>query len=57
MLAKIDLTFIPSKARLYSGSIEIFCRRHRHQLEVGLKTLISPQWSTRSLSDLQTWKL
>ena len=44
---------IPSEARLYPGSIEIFRRRRRRrrQPEVGLKTSISQQWSTGSLSD------
>ena len=47
---------ILSEARLYSGPIEIFRRRHR-QPEVGLKTPISPQCSKGSLLDLQVWKL
>ena len=34
---------IPSEARLYPGSIEIFRRRRRRQPEVGLKTSISQQ--------------
>ena len=46
---------VPSEARLYPGSIEIF--RRRRQPEVGLKTSISQQWSTGSLSDWQAWKL
>ena len=44
---------IPSVARLYPGSIEIFRRRRRRQPEVGLKTLISQEWFTVSLSDWQ----
>ena len=49
---------VPSEARLYPGSIEIFRRRRRRrrrrrQPEVGLKTSISQQWSTGSLSDWQ----
>ena len=42
---------VPSEARLYPGSIEIFRRRRRRrrrQPEVGLKTSISQQWSTGS---------
>ena len=39
---------IPSGARLYSGSIDIF-RRPRRRPEVGLKTPISPQWFTGSV--------
>ena len=39
---------IPSEARLYPGSIEIFRRRRRRrrrrQPEVGLKTSISQEW-------------
>ena len=31
--------------------------RRRRRPEVGLKILISPQWSMGWLSDLQTWKL
>ena len=38
---------------LTPGSIEIFRRRRRRQPEVGLKTSISQQWSTGSLSDWQ----
>ena len=50
----IYIYIFPSKARLYPGSIEIFRRRRRRrQPEVGLKTSISPQWSTGLLSDLQ----
>ena len=44
-----ELKLIPSEAR---GSIEIF-RRRRRQPEVGLKTSISQQWCTGSLSDWQ----
>ena len=50
------MCIIPSEARLYPGSIEIFRRRRRRrrrQPEVGLKTSISQQWSTGSLSDWQ----
>ena len=48
------MLLIPSEARLYPGSIEIFRRRRRRrQPEVGLKTSISQQWSTGSLSDWQ----
>ena len=43
---------IPSEARLYSRSIDIF-RRRRRQPEVGLKTSISQEWCTGSLSDWQ----
>ena len=43
-----QIPLIPSEARLYPGSIEIFRRRRRRrrQPEVGLKTSISQQWST-----------
>ena len=43
---------IPSEARLYPRSIDIF-RRRRRQPEVGLKTSISQEWCTGSLSDWQ----
>jgi len=44
-------SIIPSEARLYSRSIDIF--RRRRQPEVGLKTSISQEWCTGSLSDWQ----
>ena len=43
------LCLILSKERLYRHSIEIF--RYRHQLEVGLTTSISQEWSMGSLPD------
>ena len=43
---------IPSEARLYPHSIDIF-RHRRRQPEVGLKTSISQEWCTGSLSDWQ----
>ena len=46
----ISFTQVIPEGRLYSGSIEIF-RRRRRQPEIGLKTQISPQWSTGSMSD------
>ena len=47
-----NFVLIQSEAKLYSCLIEIF-HHHRCQPEVCLKTLISPQWSKGSLSDLQ----
>ena len=40
---RVIIVIIPSEVRLYSGSIEIFRRRHRcrhRQPEVGLKTMV-----------------
>ena len=36
-----------------ASSIDIFRRRRRRQPEVGLKTSISQEWCTGSLSDWQ----
>ena len=48
-----DTKLIPNEARLYLHSIEIFHCHHRlRQLEVVLKTSISPEWSTGSLCRL-----
>ena len=47
-----DKNFIPSKVRLHPRSIETF-HDCLHQPEFGLKTSISQQWSTGSLSDGQ----
>ena len=44
------MRLIPSEARLYLRSIDIF-RRRRRQPEVGLKTSISQEWCTGSLPD------
>ena len=44
------ITLIPSEARLYQRSI----RRRFRQPEVGLKTSISQEWCTGSLSDWQS---
>ena len=46
------MRLIPSEARLYPRSIDIF-RGRRRQPEVGLKTSISQEWCTGSLSDWQ----
>ena len=56
MFGWYKISLIPSKARLYPHSIKIFCRRLR-QPDVVLKTSISHEWSTASLSDWQVWKL
>ena len=49
----LDDTLIPNIVRLYPRSFEIFHRRHLRQPEVGLKTSITQEWSTESLSDWQ----